>query len=149
MWQIWLIVAGFFLILEFMTTGFLVFCFSIGALIAMIASFFIKSKVAQAVIFVITSTILLFVGKKIEGKKFTDTEKIETAVENNIKTNAHSVENKIGKVTVDIEPDESKGQVKIDGEIWSAKSFNDTFISTGTEVIIEKIEGVKVIVKPI
>jgi membrane protein implicated in regulation of membrane protease activity len=66
-----------------------------------------------------------------------------------IKTNTHSVEDKVGKVTVDIDPSEATGQVKIDGETWSAKSYNDTFISKNTEVSIEKIEGVKVIVKPL
>ena len=40
MWQIWLIIAGICLIIEIITTGFLVFWFSIGALLAMITSLF-------------------------------------------------------------------------------------------------------------
>lgn len=36
MWQFWLILAGLFLILEIITVGFLVFWFSVGALVAMV-----------------------------------------------------------------------------------------------------------------
>ena len=66
-----------------------------------------------------------------------------------VKTNAYSIEGKVGKVIVDIEPIEGKGQVKINGESWSAKSVDDTYIAKDTEVIIEKIDGVKVLVKPL
>ncbi len=141
MWQIWLIIAGFFLILEILTTGFLVFWFSIGALIAMCSSFFIENVIVQTAIFLISSTILLFITKSFVQKI--------TKKDANVKTNVYSIENKIGKVIVDINPVEGKGQVKINGETWSAKSYNDTAIPEGTKVSIEKVDGVKVIVKPL
>ena len=90
MWQIWLIVAGFFLILEIITTGFLVFWFSIGALIAMCSSFFIENVIVQTAIFLISSTILLFITKSFVQKI--------TKKDANVKTNVYSIENKIGKV---------------------------------------------------
>ena len=65
-----------------------------------------------------------------------------------IKTNVYSVEGKIGKVIEDINPSEAKGQVKVAGELWSATSYNDLPITKDTEVIIESINGVKLIVKP-
>ena len=40
MWQLWLISAGLFFVLEIATTGFLVFWFGIGCLFAMVTSFF-------------------------------------------------------------------------------------------------------------
>ena len=48
-----------------------------------------------------------------------------------------------------IDPIEGTGQVKISGEVWSAKSFDNLAISQNTEVIVEKIDGVKAIVKPV
>lgn len=141
MWQTWLIIAGFFLILEIMTSGFLVFWFCIGALIAMVSSFILSNVVAQVVIFIISSTILLFATKPFVEKV--------TKRDVTIKTNAFSIEGKIGKVTKDIEPIEGVGQIKVNGELWSAKSSNDTFIAKDTEVVIEKIDGVKAIVKPL
>jgi membrane protein implicated in regulation of membrane protease activity len=141
MWKLWLIAAGIFLIIEIINLGFLVFWFSIGALIAMVASFFIKNVVIQAVIFLVSSTILLFATKPLVNKILPK--------ETIIKTNAYSVEGKIGKVISDIEPMEGKGQIKLDSEVWSAKSADSTFIPKDTEVIIEKIDGVKAIVKPL
>ena len=141
MWKLWLIISGVFFIVEMCTVGFLVFWFAIGALIAMVSSFFIDSIVTQTAIFVISSTILLFATRPFVNK-FAKTD-------NTKKTNAYSIEGKSGKVIKDINPIEGCGQVKIGGEVWSAKSFDDTCISQGTEVIVEKIDGVKAIVKPI
>ena len=141
MWQFWLILAGMFLIIEIISVGFLVFWFSIGALIAMVASLFIKSIVAQATIFVISSAILLFVTRPFVSKI---TQKDEV-----VKTNVYSIEGKVAKVVVDVDPIEGKGQIKVDGETWSAKSYNDTIIPKDTEVLIEKVDGVKAIVKPL
>ena len=42
----------------------------------------------------------------------------------------------------------ANGEVKVNGEVWSAKSFDDSVIPVDSEVIIDHIEGVKVIVKP-
>ncbi len=141
MWQFWLILSGLFLLIEIFNSGFLIFWFSIGALVAMVVSFVINNIIIQATIFLIVSTLLLFITKPFVNKILPK--------DSFIKTNSNSIEGKIGKVIVDIEPIESKGQIKINGEVWSAKSANNTYISKDTEVIIEKIEGVKAIVKPL
>lgn len=141
MWQFWLILSGIFLIIEILNVSFLIFWFSVGALVAMISSFFINNIIIQAVIFLIVSTLLLFVTKPFVNKILPK--------DTFIKTNSNSIEGKIGKVILDIEPVEGKGQVKISGETWSAKSADNTYISKDTEVIVEKIEGVKAIVKPL
>ena len=141
MWQFWLILAGFFLIIEIITTGFLIFWFAVGALFAMLSSFIISNIIAQTTIFLIASVILLFVTRPFVSKI---TQKDET-----VKTNVYSIEGKVAKVIQDVDPIEGFGQVKVSGEVWSAKSYNDTFISKDTKVIIQKIDGVKVIVKPL
>lgn len=139
MWKIWLILAGIFLIIEIISVGFLVFWFSIGALIAMVASFFIPNTIVQTAIFVISSTILLFATKPL----------VKKILPGDVKTNSFSIIGKIAKVTIDIEPVEGKGQVKVGTEAWSAKSVDDTFIAKDTEVEIVEIDGVKAIVKPL
>ena len=60
MWYYWLILAGIFLTIEIINSGFLIFWFAIGALIAMIISIFTSNVVIQASIFLIVSVILLF-----------------------------------------------------------------------------------------
>lgn len=141
MWQFWLILSGIFLLIEIFNVSFLIFWFSLGALVAMVASFVIHSVIIQATIFLVISTILLFVTKPFVNKILPK--------DSFIKTNSNSIEGKIGKVIVDIEPVEGKGQVKISGETWSAKSADSTYISKDTEIVVEKIEGVKAIVKPL
>ena len=141
MWKLWLIFAGIWFIIEMFTLGFLVFWFGIGALIAMVTSFFIDNAIIQGTVFLISSCILLFATRPFINK-FGKTENVT-------ETNAFSIEGKSGKVIQEIDPIEGTGQVKIAGEVWSAKSLDDTPISQNTKVMVEKIDGVKVIVKPI
>lgn len=140
MWQIWLIIAGACLILEIMSAGFLIFWFMLGALITMLCSFVISNIIVQVAIFLISSTVLLFATKPFVEKFLKST--------TNYQTSSSSIKGTVGKVISDINPDEAKGQIKINGEVWSAKSSNGSFIPTGTEVTVEKIEGVKAIVTP-
>lgn len=141
MWKLWLIISGFFFIIEIFTVGFLVFWFGVGALITMIVSIFVDNIIVQATVFLITSTILLFATRPFVDKFTKD--------DDDNKTNAFAIEGKIGKVVTTIDPIEGKGQIKINGELWSAKSLDDTCISQDTKVIVEKIDGVKAIVKPV
>ena len=42
---------------------------------------------------------------------------------------------------------EGTGQIKMDGEVWSAKSATDEDIPENTEIEIVEIDGVKAVVK--
>ena len=138
MWQILLIISGAFFICEIVTAGFLLFWFGIGALIAMISSFFTSNVIIQTVIFLITSTLLLLITKPFV-KKFTNVK--------NTKTNAFSIIGKKAVVTNDIDPIQGKGQIKVGSETWSAESEDQSKITKDTEVEIVNITGVKAIVK--
>lgn len=144
MWQYWLIASGVFFIGEIITVGFLLFWFGVAALIAMVVSFFTSNVITQMAVFIISSVILIFATKPFV-KKFVN--------QKTVVTNALSIVGKKGIVIQDV--DDMKGQVKIGGEIWSAQcetnddKINSTTIPVGSEVEVTKIEGVKVIVKPI
>ena len=141
MWKIWLIVSSIFLILEIFTMGFLVFWFSIGSLLAMLVSFVAEDNIIlQTAVFVLSSGLLIFATKPL-AKKF--------AEKDNTKTNVYSLEGKKAIVIEDIDWSTGTGLIKIEGQVWSAKSSEQMNISKGTEVEIEKIEGVKAFVKPL
>ena len=140
MWQIWLIAAGVFLILEIFTMGFLVFRLSIGSLLAMLISFVTDNIIIQATVFVISSGLLIFATKPFI-KKFTE--------KDTTKTNVYSLSGKKAIVIEDIDWALGTGQIKCEGEVWSAKTKEQINISKGTEVEIESIEGVKAFVKPL
>ena len=140
MWQIWAIAAGVFLILEIFTMGFLVFWLSIGSVLAMLVSFVTDSIIIQTTVFVISSGLLIFATKPLV-KKFTK--------EDNTKTNVYSIVGKKAIVIENIDWSTGTGQIKFDGQVWSARTEEQVNIEKGTEVEIEKIEGVKAFVKPL
>ena len=139
MWKIWIILTGVFLILESITTGFLVFWFAIGSLVALVVSFFTDNIIIQTTVFIISSTILIFATRKF-CNKFLDNDK---------PSNVNNIIGKNGKVTKTIDPENDSGQVKIGGEVWSALSENNQKIEIGTNITVKNIDGVKVIVTPI
>ena len=139
MWLVWLIVAGFFFILEMATTGFLVCWLGVGALLAMFLSFVIDNVVLQVVVFAIASIILILLTKPLV-KKFVD--------KKTIPTNIDSIIGKEGMVTETIDSVKGVGQVKLSGEIWSAKSLiENEVIEKDTRVTVKKIDGVKLVVE--
>ncbi len=139
MWHYWLIAAGIFFVIEIFTAGFLVFWLGIAALIAMIVSFFIPNLTIQMIVFIIFSIILLLATKPLI-KKFMNVK--ET------KTNAFSIIGKKALVIKNIDSINKSGQIKVNGEVWSAIGKNDDTIEKGTEVEVVSINGVKAVVKP-
>ena len=138
MWQFWLIVAGIFFIGEVITVGFLIFWLGIGALLAMIVSLFTSNIIIKTAVFVLSSTVLIFATKPFV-KKFVD---VKTT-----NTNAFSIVGKKALVIKEINSVHSTGQIKINGEVWSAEAEDSEPIPEGTEVEILNIKGVKAIVK--
>ena len=140
MWQVWLIAAGVFLVLEIFTMGFLVFWLSLGCMLAMLVSFITDSIIVQTAVFVLSSGLLMFATKPLV-KKF--------ASKDTTKTNVYSLVGKKAIVIEDIDWATGSGQIKLDGQVWSAKTKEQENIPKGIEVEIESIEGVKAFVRPL
>ena len=139
-WQIWLIIAGICFVIEMATVGFLVFWFGIGALLAMIISLiFPDNIILQISVFVVSSTLLLFLTKPIVNKL--------TKKDKKVVTNAYSIIGKKGIVTQDINPTVGIGQIRVAGEVWSAKTEDGEIIKKGTNIEIVKLDGVKAVVE--
>ena len=64
------------------------------------------------------------------------------------KTNADRLVGQEALVTEQIDNLRETGAIRINGVLWTAKSADDTQIPIGTRVVIERIEGAKVYVKP-
>ena len=139
MWYIWLILIGVFAVAEIITPGFLVIWLSAGSFCGMITSFFTDDIVIQTAVFVISSAIFIFFTRPL-AKKLNSKEK-------NVVTNAFAIVGKKGIVLQDINPTLGVGQIKVDGQVWSAKSEGQEIIPKDTEVFILAIDGVKAVVK--
>ena len=138
MWYVWLILAGIFVIAEIATVGFLIFWLSLGSLCAMVTSFFTDNLIIQTAVFVVTSALFILCTRPL-AKKLEKTD-------NNLTTNAFSIIGKKAIVVKEINPTLGVGQIKVDGQVWSAKSNGKAVISEGTEVSILSIDGVKAVV---
>lgn len=140
MWKFWLVICGICLAIEAVTVGFLVFWFAVGAILALCASFITDNIVIQSAIFLISSTALMFLTKPVVDKYMKKTKQTST--------NAFSIIGKEALVIEDIDTINGKGQIKIGGEVWSAKSDDNIVIPKESKVEIISIDGVKVLVKP-
>ncbi|MDE5984336.1 MAG: NfeD family protein [Eubacterium sp.] len=112
--------------------------FLVGAIAALIAALCGASPVIQIIIFIAVSVLALVITRPFV-KKFVSSKKQNT--------NYDRVIGQIGIVTEDIDNINAVGQVKADGKIWTARSIDNSIIPAGSEVIVDRIDGVKLIVK--
>ena len=126
MWQIWLIASGIFFICEIITVGFLVFWLGVGALIAMLVSFFTSNIIIQMSVFVVSSGLLIFATRPLVNK---------ISKKDVVPTNVYSLIGKKAIVTESIDCTTGKGQIKFEGEVWSAKSKEQINIPAGSVIL--------------
>ena len=135
---IWLIVLVVCLVVEIATLGLTTIWFAGGALLALIIALINGPLWLQLLIFLLASIVLLIFTRPIAAKYFN---------KNRTKTN---VDSKIGKqaiVTVTIDNIKGAGRIVTEGMEWTARSLDSSVIEEGAIVVIEKIEGVKAIVR--
>ena len=138
-WIIWLILMVGFLLVETSTVSLVSIWFAAGSLGALFASILGAPVWLQITVFLVLSAILLaslrpFVKKFIQPKI--------------VATNADSVIGSAGFVTEDIDNLSARGQVKLGGMFWSARSTSGNPICKDTKIKVDRIEGVKVFVSP-
>lgn len=140
-YQIWLLVAAVFVVIEIFTAGFAVACFSVGCVCGAVVAACDASLTWQIVAFAI-GTFLAFVFirpfvMKIIDKKTND---------NHVKTNMDNIIGKIAVVTERIE-ENGFGRVKIDGDDWKAQTSDGLAAEVGEKVKIESFESIILTVK--
>ena len=135
-WVIWLVIAVIMLIIEIATTGLATLWFAVGAVVAMSMDLCGEPLAAQIIVMALVS-IVCFILCMIWVKP-----KLETLRKKNVqRTNADRLIGREGIVIVPLNATEGKGQVKVDGQVWSAKAGED--FAEGTKITVKSIEGVK------
>ncbi len=127
------IIVAFFIEIETMDLSSI--WFSAGAFVALIVSVFTDNIWVQIIIFMVVSTLLLLSLRPI-FKKYMN--------RNEIRTNASAL---IDQEAICIKPiiDNERGEVKIQGKIWTAISNENIY--ENERVIVLAISGVKLVVK--
>ncbi|MDE6110284.1 MAG: NfeD family protein [Eubacterium sp.] len=134
---VWVAVIAIAIVVEVISAQLLSIWFAVGGIAALAASFFTDNIAIQIVLFFAVSIIALAIIYPLARKSL----KTE-----HVKTNADRYIGKLAVVTEEISNIDAKGQVKVDNQIWSARSENGETISEGTKVNVLRIEGVKLIV---
>ncbi|MDO9592402.1 MAG: NfeD family protein [Erysipelotrichaceae bacterium] len=135
----WIILIVVFSVVEALTFGLTTIWFAGGALLALFAALLGLSVPWQIGIFLLSSILLIYYTKPL-AKNF-----LHIGSE---KTNVEAVIGQEGPVTIRIEA-YATGQVKINGQIWSALSEDGIPIEVGAKVKVIAVEGVKLIVNKV
>ena len=136
----WLGAVILFAVVEAMTTQLVSIWLAGGALAAFCASLAGTEVTLQWILFVAVSAILLILTKPLV-KKIINREPEKT-----------NIDAQIGKTTIvtqKIDNIKETGEVRLNGISWTARSENDEPIDEGSRVLVEKIDGVKLIVKSV
>ena len=135
---IWTLLIIVFLILEAATFQFICIWFAGGALGALICSLCTLNIWFQLSAFFAVTALLLLCTKKIVTK---------LKAGSGEKTNVEALIGQTAIITQSISNNNSSGEAKIEGQMWSARSLDGNDIPEGSLVTVEKISGVKLIVK--
>lgn len=140
MWEyiFWGVLFVILLLAEAATTVFISIWLAAGALVAFFLAVFGLSFTIQCAVFVIISLILFTLTRPMVQKLR------KTAP---VATNADSLIGMDGIVKTPINPFEN-GRVRVNNLEWSARSVSGDSIEAGTRIVVEKIEGVTLLVKP-
>ncbi|MBR3870891.1 MAG: NfeD family protein [Clostridia bacterium] len=135
---LWLGAFLVFLVVEAVTVGLVSIWFAGGSLVSLAAAAFNAPLWLQFLLFVVVSAVLLIFTKPLITKYVNN---------KTIPTNADALIGKTAIVIEDIDNDETVGQVKVGGQIWSAYTEEGNFAKKGDKVTVKSISGVHLIVK--
>lgn len=134
-WHIWLMAGIIFFILEIFIPSFVVFNFGVGALFATIGAALGMNLQWQVFIFssfTLASFFLVRPSLKKWAYKRSD----------NVKTNTEAFIGKIGVVTEEINIQKNSGRIKIDGDIWMARTTDGSVIEPDKVVKVTKVDSI-------
>ena len=137
---LWFILMVVFIMAEASTVAVVSVWFAAGALVAMIASMLDAAVWLQVVLFLAVSAVLLWSLRPFTKKWLTP---------RLTRTNVDAVIGTAGIVTGAIDNTLSAGQVKLGAMEWTARSSSGEPIAAGTQIVVDRIEGVKVFVSPV
>ena len=138
---VWLIAMIVLLVVEGLVPGLISIWFALGALAALVSALLHAPLWLQIVWFLAVSIIALALTRPL-AKKYI-----------NARTQPTNADMMIGKECVVRESNENvlgTGAVSVDGKVWTARTESDEMkAQEGSRAVVVRIEGVKLIVKPI
>ena len=137
---VWLILLVALVTGEAITVGLTFIWCAVGAMGGLLVAVLSGPVWLQIVVFLALSTLTLILVRPAAAKL------LPPGIS---PTNADRVLSQIALVTEEINNIAETGQVKLFGQVWTARSENGEVIPAQSRVRILRIEGVKVFVKPV
>jgi membrane protein implicated in regulation of membrane protease activity len=138
-WLLWLIVAVIFGVGEIATLGFFLAPFAGGAAVAAVVSAAGLPFVGSLAVFLVVSIVLLTALRPLARS--------HRRMPPKLRTGTAALVGKEAMVLERIANDEGVGCVRIDGEVWTARSFmNEETYEAGTRVQVVEIRGATALV---
>jgi membrane protein implicated in regulation of membrane protease activity len=139
-WILWLVAAGVLGVGEMHTGGLYLLPFAIGAALAAVVSLLGVGAVLTAILFVLTSLIVVGALRPVARR--------HRRLPPPIRTGAAALVGRRAMVLERIANDEGVGCVRIDnGEVWTARSYDeDAVIEAGERVEVVEIKGATALV---
>jgi len=137
---VWLIILVVLVAGEAITVGLTFLWFAVGALGGLVVAVLGGAIWLQVVVFLVLSAATLILVRPLAAKLLTP---------GISPTNADRILSQIALVTEEIDNIAETGQVKLFGQVWTARSENGDIIPAQTRVRILRIEGVKVFVRTV
>lgn len=135
---VWVAVIIIGVAIEAFTLDLSAIWFAVGAVAALVAASIGLELSAQLIIFVLFSAVLLVLARPF-CRRFLRTK--------NEPTNADRIIGEPAIVVEEINNMQAAGAVQIFGQLWTARSADDTVIPEGAAVRVVAIRGVKAIVE--
>jgi membrane protein implicated in regulation of membrane protease activity len=138
-WVLWLIAAVVFAVAEIVNTSFYLFPFSIGAAGAALVALLGAGTPIAIVVFAVLTAVSFGVLRPIARRHLSTPPEIRTGTAALIGRTAVVLER--------IANDEGVGCVRLDGEVWTARSYDeDQTFEPGTRVHVMEIRGATALV---
>jgi membrane protein implicated in regulation of membrane protease activity len=138
-WVLWLIAAAIFGVGEIFTTGFFLAPFAGGAALAAVASVVGAGAALSWGVFLVASVLLLLALRPVARSM----RRTPAA----LRTGTAALVGKTGTVLERIANDEGVGCVRIEGEVWTARAYDeDEVIEPGRRVHVIEIRGATALV---
>jgi len=138
-WLLWLILAVVFGVGEIATLGFFLAPFAGGAAVAALVAALGVPFVGSAAVFLLVSIILLLALRPLARS--------QRRLPPSIRTGTAALVGKSATVVERIANNEGVGCVKIDGDVWTARSYmDDETYEPGTRVHVVEIRGATALV---
>jgi membrane protein implicated in regulation of membrane protease activity len=138
-WVVWVVVAAALAVGEIHFMGFFLAPFAVGALLAALVSVIGLGAIGSGVAFVVSSLLLLTLVRPLAVR--------HRRLPPRLRTGAAALVGQTALVLERIANDEGVGCVKLNGEVWTARAYDeDEVIEAGHKVQVIEIRGATALV---